>query len=237
MTQYDLFICYLDRYPDINVTAGTALRFVWHNTAHGVTRIPSRICPLAFNTSDIAQLAPVTNGGDFTTPPLTPGDYFYACPVGHLPFSYFLRKLDGFISDCMAPAGEGWLESRAPCAGLSGLANPWSVRFLAPLICSLSADAPCLLAGKVTFPASVSLHALVILMMHGLPSHMHQPSLAACICMHATLLHVRGGCEAAGDSSCKGRGAWHYQLGDLVNVESLCGPLVHGRIKYSCRSR
>ncbi|EIE26338.1 hypothetical protein COCSUDRAFT_39457 [Coccomyxa subellipsoidea C-169] len=75
---------YGNLYPDINVTAGTALRFVWHNTAHGVTQIPSRICPLAFNTSDIAQLAPVTNGGDFTTPPLTPGEYFYACPVfGH----------------------------------------------------------------------------------------------------------------------------------------------------------
>ncbi len=61
---------------------------------------------------------------------------------------------------------------------------------MAPFICILSADAPCLLAGKVTFPASVSLHGVVILMMHGLPSHMHQPSLAACICMHATLLEA-----------------------------------------------
>ncbi|KAK9916372.1 hypothetical protein WJX75_001966 [Coccomyxa subellipsoidea] len=76
---------YGNLYPDINVTAGTAVRFVWHNIAHGVNGITSRICPQNF-TSDptIVQLAPVTNGGDYTTPPLSPGDHFYACPVfGH----------------------------------------------------------------------------------------------------------------------------------------------------------
>lgn len=74
--------CLACRYPDINVTAGTAVRFVWHNIAHGVNGITSRICPQNF-TSDptIVQLAPVTNGGDYTTPPLSPGDHFYACPV------------------------------------------------------------------------------------------------------------------------------------------------------------
>lgn len=73
------------RYPDMNVTAGTAVHFAWQNTAEGVSQIPSRVCPQAFNGSDIMQLAPMTAGGDYTTPPLDPGDYFYASPVRHPP--------------------------------------------------------------------------------------------------------------------------------------------------------
>ncbi|CAL8466613.1 g6149 [Coccomyxa elongata] len=75
---------YGNLYPDMNVTAGTAVHFAWQNMAEGVSQIPSRMCPQAFNGSDIMQLAPVTAGGDYTTPPLDPGDYFYASPVfGH----------------------------------------------------------------------------------------------------------------------------------------------------------
>lgn len=73
------------RYPDINVTAGTAVQFVWHaGSAMGVSGIPSRFCPQDFNASNVVQLAPVTDGGDYTTPPLAPGDHFFACPVRNL---------------------------------------------------------------------------------------------------------------------------------------------------------
>jgi hypothetical protein len=71
------------RYPDVNVTSGTAIRFMWRN-AQGVYRLPDRICPPLdsnFTGPGITELAPVTNGGQYSTPPLSSGDYYFASPV------------------------------------------------------------------------------------------------------------------------------------------------------------
>ncbi|EIE26336.1 hypothetical protein COCSUDRAFT_58873 [Coccomyxa subellipsoidea C-169] len=68
-------------YAPLTVAASSRIRFNW-NSRHGVYRIPSGSCPSSFSPGNgIIALAPASNGGSFTTPPLSPGVYWYACPV------------------------------------------------------------------------------------------------------------------------------------------------------------
>lgn len=68
------------RYPDLNLAAGTAVKFVWSG-GHGVAKIPSGACPTAFNGPGISVVAPIAPSGTYTTPPLAAGTYWYTCPV------------------------------------------------------------------------------------------------------------------------------------------------------------
>ncbi len=69
-------------YADVNVTTGSAIRFVWPGQ-HGVYRIPSGNCPPQYFPGDgFQEIAPIdAAGGNVTTEALDVGSYWYACQV------------------------------------------------------------------------------------------------------------------------------------------------------------
>lgn len=69
-------------YPDVNVSVGTAIKFVWPEQ-HGVYRIPSGNCPPQYAPGiGFEEVGPIlAGGGSATTKTLAAGTYWYACQV------------------------------------------------------------------------------------------------------------------------------------------------------------
>ncbi|EIE26335.1 hypothetical protein COCSUDRAFT_52307 [Coccomyxa subellipsoidea C-169] len=86
------------KYPPVTVAPGTVITFKWR-FPNGVDRVPSGQCPSDFTPSPsngIVVLAPVSDGGTFSTPPLDPGVHWFACPVpGHCPSGMIIQITAG----------------------------------------------------------------------------------------------------------------------------------------------
>ncbi|BDA41107.1 hypothetical protein COCOBI_01-7620 [Coccomyxa sp. Obi] len=72
------------KYPPVKLAPNTVVKFNWKGLGkHGVYRIPTGECPIEFKhkpSEGIIELAPITDGGEYTTMPLAPGTYWHACP-------------------------------------------------------------------------------------------------------------------------------------------------------------